>query len=264
MKESVPDYHAEIFSSAPEKSHVVFIFAFNEGSRLRDQLARFPENNLGSFDIMVGDDGSDDGCCDEMILRAHGVRGVVRLPTNQGLSANIKAGLDWLLNSSKYQSVIMMNGNNKDDPAAIGSFMEKLEEGYGYVQGSRFRPGGRRKNTPLVRHLAIRWIHAPLFSLASRRWMTDTTNGFRAFSRAFLEDERVHPFQEIFQQYELEQYLAWKALRLGYPCSEIPVARDYPEPDAGGKVQVVSKIAGGGAHWQMIKPLLAINLGWYE
>ncbi|MEM6823315.1 MAG: glycosyltransferase family 2 protein, partial [Verrucomicrobiota bacterium] len=159
---------------------------------------------------------------------------------------------------------IMMNGNNKDNPSSIPQFLNELEQGLDYVQGSRFISGGHQENTPLIRHFAIRMIHAPLFSLAAHRWMTDTTNGYRAFSRSFLQDARVHLFQEAFQAYEIEQYMAWKALRLGFECKEISVSRCYPPRNQQKSTASFSKIKPGSGYFLMIKPLLCLNLGLYK
>ena len=35
-----------------------------------------------------------------------------------------------------------IDGNGKDDVAAIADFVSRLEDGFDYVQGSRYRPGG--------------------------------------------------------------------------------------------------------------------------
>ena len=70
----------------------------------------------------------------------------------------------------------------------------KLKEGYDYVQGSRYLPGGLAENTPLERTIADRGIHAPLLSLAGRHWFTDTTNGFRAYSARYLSIRGCNPF----------------------------------------------------------------------
>ena len=43
------------------------------------------------------------------------------------------------------------------------------------------------ENTPLSRWIAIRLIHAPLCSLASGKWWTDSTQRFRGYSA----DQRV-------------------------------------------------------------------------
>lgn len=66
------------------------------------------------------------------------------------------------------------------------------------MQASRYLPGGVSENTPALRDLAIRWIHAPALSLASGFHWTDTTQGFRAYRRRVLLDPRVAPFRDLF------------------------------------------------------------------
>ena len=78
-----------------------------------------------------------------------------------------------------------------EDPDAIPRFIEAIEQGYAFVQASRFLAGGVAENTPKSRDLAIRFIHAPMLSLASGFHWTDTTQGFRAYSRAMLLDPRA-------------------------------------------------------------------------
>ena len=63
---------------------------------------------------------------------------------------------------SGYNSVITIDGNNKDDPKTIPAIIQKLNEGNDFVQVSRFIKNGKGVNTPLKRMLAIRLIHAPL------------------------------------------------------------------------------------------------------
>lgn len=231
--------------------HVVYIFAFNERPLLTQLLEQFPSPSERNFDLMLGDDGSTDGTAAADLVTKYGIRGVTRLRRNGGLSQNIKIALRWLP-SQDYQGVIFMNGNNRDGPAAIPEFIRKLDQGYGYVQGSRFVAGGRQVNTPWIRYLAIRLLHAPIFSLASLKWMTDTTNGFRAHSMAFLNDPRVDAFQPAFVKYEIEQYLGWKAIRLGYGATEIGVSRIYPVG------QFSSHIRPGCGWVSMFKPLVML------
>jgi hypothetical protein len=141
-----------------------------------------------------------------------------------------------------YEGVVVIDGNDKDDPAAIPSFIAAMDDGVDHVQGSRFIAGGRGINTPWSRLLAVTLIHAPLISLAARFRYTDTTNGFRAYSSRLLRDPRVAPFRELFSRYELHYYLAIRAARLGYRCRELPVTRAYP---ATGKVPTkISKVRG--------------------
>jgi len=252
----VPAYRPMEFQRAAH-DYVLYIFVYNERVLVEKLLERVARVTPRRFDIMFGDDGSTDGSSDRRFLERFGVRGVTRLERNGGLSANIKAALDWL-EHQPYKGVILINGNNRDNPATIPNFIEKLDQGYGYVQGSRFRRGGRHVNTPWIRYAAIRFVHAPLFSLSSGKWMTDTTNGYRAFSHAFLTDPRVSAFQPTFRKYEIEQYLACKAIRLGYRATEVPVERSYP---VGG---YTSHIKPGLGWVSMLSPLFGLLFRRYD
>jgi dolichol-phosphate mannosyltransferase len=111
----------------------------------------------------------------------------------------------------------------------VPRFVRALRDGAGYVQGSRFVPGGKAINTPLARWLGLRILHAPLIGMAAGYRYSDTTNGFRGYSRKFLTDPRVAAFRPVFTGYELHYYLAIAAGRLGYDVQEVPVTRAYPK-----------------------------------
>src|SRR6185503_18409851 len=82
---------------------------------------------------------------------------------------------------------------------------------------------------PLSRSVGVKLLHAPLISAAAGVRYTDTTNGFRAYSRKLLTDPRVQPLRDIFVGYELHYYLAIRAARLGFRVVETPVTRRYPK-----------------------------------
>lgn len=135
------------------------------------------------------------------------------------LSAQFRMAYAWCLREG-YDGVITVDGNGKDDQRAIPAFLDRLCAGFDYVQGSRYLPGGAGINTPPDRKLAGRLVHAPLLSLAARHRYTDTTNGFCAYSRAYLADPRVAPFRSVFNRYELLFYLT---LRPGQSWASGPV-----------------------------------------
>ena len=202
------------------------MFVINEGSRVLAQLDRM-ESALEHVDVIIADGGSTDGSMESGGLTSRGVS--VRL-VKKGpgtLGAQMRMVFDYALDGS-YEGIVVMDGNNKDDPEAIPRFVGALDDGVDHVQGSRFIPGGRAVNTPLGRHLGIRLVHAPLISRTAGFKYTDTTNGFRAYSRRFLLDPRVAPFRHVFNGYELHYYLAIRAGELGFQVREIPVARAYP------------------------------------
>jgi dolichol-phosphate mannosyltransferase len=222
----------------PRRSdYCLCVFVLNEGPRIRAQLERM--QLLGdAIDIVIADGGSTDGATAPEVLAAHGVQALLVKQGPGRLSAQMRMALAHALHHD-YRGVVVMDGNNKDDPSAVPAFVRLLEEGYDHVQGSRYLPGGRAVHTPWARHLGVRLLHAPLISLAGGFRYTDTTNGFRAYSRRLLLDARVAPFRAVFDRYELHYYLAIRAAELGFRVCETPVTRAYP---AKGKAP--TKIAG--------------------
>ena len=212
---------------AKNRRHALVIPVINEGERVRAQLMRIKEADL-PVDVIVADGGSTDGSLDPEFIKTAGVRTILTKTGPGKLSAQLRMAYAWCLREG-YQGIVTIDGNGKDGVEAVAGMVAKLEEGCDYIQGSRYLPGGTAGNTPLERTLANRFIHAPLLSLAGRRWFTDTTNGFRAYSAAYLLDPRVRPFRDIFQNYELLFYLTARAGQIGLKVGHIAVRRDYPK-----------------------------------
>ena len=212
---------------APKQSrYCVAVFCINEDGRLLAQLDRMRPLS-DQVDILIADGGSTDGSIAADELRPRGVRTLLVKEGPGKLGAQMRMALAYGLDQG-YEGVVVMDGNNKDDPAAITLFTRALGEGMDHVQGSRYMAGGTHENTPVSRHFAVRFIHAPLISRAAGFRYTDTTNGFRAYSRRMLLDPLVAPFRDVFVGYELHYYLAIRSARLGYRVGEIPVTRNYP------------------------------------
>jgi glycosyltransferase involved in cell wall biosynthesis len=221
----VPEFTAQEWGPRQAR-HCVCVFVVNEGPRIRAQLQRM-RPYAGRLDVVIADGGSTDSALAAEFLASCGVRALLTKRGPGGLSAQMRMALAYAVYRG-YEGAVVMDGNNKDDPAALPEFARLLEAGFDHVQGSRYVEGGRAVNTPLSRHLAVRWLHAPLISLAAGVRYSDTTNGFRAYSRRLLLDPRVAPFRDVFSGYELHYYLAIRAARLGFAVCETPVTRTYP------------------------------------
>jgi hypothetical protein len=173
------------------------------------------------------------------------------------LSAQLRCAYAFAMDQG-YRGVITIDGNDKDDPGAIPDFVKALELGIDFVQASRFISGGTAENTPKLRDIAIRWVHAPVLSLFSGFPWTDTTQGFRAYSQRLLLSPEIATFRDVFAGYELLAYLSYRAPRLGFRCIELPTSRIYPP----GKVP--TKISSFRGNLAILKVLFAACLGVYN
>ena len=235
----IPNYEVQLWLGR-QHSACIIIPVINEGERIQNLLARISALNLAATaDIIIVDGGSTDGSLALPFLHQHGVRGLL-LKTGPGrLSAQLRCAYAYTLEQG-YEQIVTIDGNDKDDPEAIPRFFQALQQGWDFVQASRFLSGGVAENTPKSRHFAIRCIHAPMLSLFSGFNWTDTTQGFRGYSRKLLLDPKIAIFRNVFQSYELLAYLSYRAPKLGYRCIELPTIRRYPKGEVPTKIHVIS------------------------
>ena len=202
----------------------------------------------------------DDGCTDRSVEVARGL-GASVLPMGRtvGVGAALRAGYKYALDKN-YDVAVVMAGNNKDSPEEIPVLLDPIADGRAdFVQGSRFLKGDANFGPmPLYRKLATR-VHPLLFSLAARHRVTESTNGFRALRTTMLRDPRIALDQPWLDEYELEPYLLFKAIRLGYGFAEVPVTKIYPPKKLG---QTKMKPITGW--WSILRPLFYLGLGLKE
>ena len=252
----VPEFNAfELYKK--NTKYCICIFIINEGDKFLTQLERMkPYHKI--IDIVIADGGSTDGSTELDILKKHGVNTLL-VKTGYGkLGSQMRMAFSWAL-ARGYEGVIAIDGNNKDSVEDIPNFIEKLNQGYDHIQGSRFIPGGKHLNTPISRLLGVKLLHAPLIRIASGFNYTDTTNGFRAYSKKLLKDKNVSIFRNIFSGYELHYYIAIRAAKLGFRCIEIPVTRSYPK-----KGKTPTKISPLKGNLTVILKLFQVVIGKYN
>jgi dolichol-phosphate mannosyltransferase len=236
----------------PSRQRILaFAPATNERGKIGAVVSKIPRGVVD--EVVIYDDGSDDGTSDE--ARAQGAT-VLRCDARGGVGRAIREGIHWG-RANGFGIMVVMAGNDKDDPAEIPLLVGPIQEdGLDFVQGSRYLPGGGFGNMPLYRCLATRYVHPLLFSLIVRRWVTDSTNGFRAFRLSLFDDPRMKIDQEWLDRYELEPYVFFQAIRLGYRVKEVPVHKVYPDWKKGyTKMQPIT------GWWSILRPLVYLGLG---
>ena len=233
--------------------YAIIIPVINEGERIQKELRELKKFSK-IVDIAIVDGGSTDNSVNDNFLKKMGV--VKKITSPLGQSIQYQHGFNWALKKG-YRGIITIDGNNKDDVSVLPNYIKALDDGFDYVQGSRFIKGGKHVNTPQERIFFNRFIISPLLSLTAGYWYTDTPNAFRAYSRKYLEHPKVKPFRKIFKRYELLFYLTVRANRLSLKTKEIPVTRKYPKDHVPTKIVGWKKLLD---MWNIFK----ISLGLYD
>jgi len=204
----------------------VVIPTYNEAKWIGLVLDRLPQDSR--FEAIVVDDGSDDGTADE--ARAHGAAVVLRWEENRGVGAAIRAG--WRCGIERGRPFLaLIGGDHQHEGSDLVPALETLLASQAdYVQGSRFRPGGRIIWSTRTRRVTMT-LYSALFSALARRKVTDGSNGFRLFRAEVLDDPAIDLDQDWLNGYSLEPYLLFKALRR-HRVVEVPVTvRFHGPPD---------------------------------
>ncbi len=230
---------------------VVIAPVLDEEAKIPLVVSRVPRDIVD--EVVVVDDGSTDRSAE--LSEAEGAR-VLRMGATIGVGAALRAAYVDAYDRG-FDILVTVAGNNKDCPEEIPLLLDPICEGRAdFVQGSRFL---KRDQTfgamPLYRRIATR-IHPLLFSLVAGRRLTESTNGFRAFHRRILEDDRIALDQPWLNEYELEPYIYLKTIRLGYRTVEVPVTKTYP-PKSVGQTKMKPLVGW----WSILRPLVFLGLG---
>jgi glycosyltransferase involved in cell wall biosynthesis len=164
--------------------------------------------------VLVVSDGSSDATA--RVARAAGVA-VVELPFNLGIGGALRTGFRFAVEHG-YQAAVQFDADGQHDPRAVATITAPLADGADLVIGSRFAEGGAPTyEVGRSRRLAMRGLERVVRLLVGRRF-TDTSSGFRAFSRRML----VY----FAQHYPVEYMDSVEALVLadnaGFDVREVP------------------------------------------
>ncbi len=228
--------------------------SYNEEQTISLSIQGMPTDLVDTF--LVVDDGSTDNT--RAVAEDSGAT-VLSHPENRGVGAAIRTGIDYAL-AHEFEIFVIVSGSGKTKATEIEQVVKPLLAGEAdIVKGSRYVKGGQALNMPAIRHLGTRG-YSLVFSVLAKKWITDASNGFRAFRLSLLEDHRLDLWQEWLDGYGLEPYFLFKALRLGYRVVEVPVTIEYPRDVSGPFTKMKAVIDW----WNVTAPLLWLVLGLRE
>jgi len=244
-------------NNADSLKEIAIIPVYNDTGNIAKVLAKFTDKIVDEICIVADCATKDE--LDEIGKAAAKIGTpvhIIRNRTRKGVGYAIREGIEYALGNG-YDVAVVIAGNNKDDPREIPRLLTPiLEEDYDYVQGSRFLPGGKRVRNPFLRGVFSR-IYPFIWTFLTNVRCTDVTNGFRAFKLSVFLDDRVNIWQSWLDGYQLEYYIHYKVLTLGYKTKEVPISKIYPYRHKGG----YSKISPLRDWWQIVGPLICLKLG---
>jgi dolichol-phosphate mannosyltransferase len=225
--------------------------ALNEAGKVGATISKVPEGVVDAI-LVVDDCSTDKTGAEASSLGAI----VIRHAQNRGVGAAIRTGI-YYARDHGYDVVVVAASDDQDIPAEIPRLLEPIEQGQAeFVQGSRYRRGGKRVHHPLSRTL-MTWVYSALFTVIVFRRVTDGTNGFRAFLTTTALSFPLE--QEWLNRYELEPYLYFRCLQKGVAI-EVPATKVYPLDRKVG----YTKMRPFRDWWRIFRPLLLVRLGFRQ
>lgn len=232
------------------KKVILIVPVFNEKERIGKVVEKAREAEAID-EICVVNDGSTDGS--DGVAKNLGAT-VLSHPQRTGIGAGIRTGIKYALGNN-FDIIVVCAGNDKDNPKEVERLLKPIvEDGYDYIQGSRYLEGGKWGNMPLHRIIGCP-LFALFYSILMGKKFTDVTNGFRAYTVQFVKDKRLDINQEWLNGYNLEYYLQYKAITLGYKIKEVPVSKIYPDKKTTKINNPLLSL------WIVLKPLILLKLG---
>lgn len=161
------------------KSVLVIIPAYNE----QDNIKRVVDNLIETYpeyDYVVVNDGSRD---DTKKICLQNNYNLLDLPVNLGLAGGFQAGMKYAYQKG-YDYAIQFDADGQHRPEYIKSILEKFEEGYNIVIGSRFL---MQKKDMSFRMLGNRLISL-VIHLTTGMKIKDPTSGMRMFDKTMIKE----------------------------------------------------------------------------
>jgi glycosyltransferase involved in cell wall biosynthesis len=209
-------------AAAPRHDHpLVIIPAWNEEDALPEVLRSLGEL-VPAADIVVVSDGSTDNT--GAVARAGGAD-VVELPYNLGIGGALRTGFRYAERKG-YQRAVQFDADGQHDATQIARMLAAIDDGADLAIGSRFASpiaggdgGPDDYQVGKLRGGAMGLLRFTVKRVTKQNF-TDTSSGFRAFSRPMLQY-----FADTYPSEFMESVEALlMAHRAGFTVVEVPVA----------------------------------------
>jgi dolichyl-phosphate beta-glucosyltransferase len=218
----------------------ILVPAFNESRRIGSTLEcllAWGQEHLEDFEVLVVDDGSDDGTAEAIRSRFGERVRVVQHPSRSGKGAAIRTGV----REARKPWVLFADADLSIPIEEFEKLWARAHESE-IVIGSKRAPGGELRYPPLRKFLG--GIGQSLIALFVVSGFHDTQCGFKLYrtdvARELTASQRINGFGFDFELLFLAKRLGWKTSEVAVRCGHV----------GGGTVRLSSyfRVLGEIAH----------------
>lgn len=182
----------------------------------------FPKITSWEMGILVADDSSTDGTIEivqKLIKQYPNVH--LLIGKKEGLGAAYVRAMDYAIHKLSADVVIEMDADLQHDPKKIPEFLKRIDEGYDFVNGTRYSDGGSiPKNWGLRRKFLSVFGNFFIRLVLMRFSIHDWTGGYRAIKKEVFVKEREKI--KKYTGYHFQVATLFNAVQDGYKVAEVP------------------------------------------
>jgi len=204
----------------------IIVPVFNERSTVGEAIRRVREVPLDiERDIIVVDDGSEDGTVDILHRLSDSTVRVVTHTDNRGKGAAVRRGIE----EARGDVIVVHDADLEYDPRDLVRMLRPFQEGQArVVYGSRFT--GEHRNM-----FFWHWIGNRFLSLVTNLMFNTTLSDMETCYKMF-DAELLRSFNLSANRFEFEPEVTATALRLGERIWEVPISYAGREMHEGKKI----------------------------
>lgn len=202
--------------------------AYNERENIEEFITIleeevFPLIKKHDMHILIADDNSPDGTGDV-------VRDLMKKYKNLGINQGEKKGLGaayvramgYAIEQEGADVVISIDTDLQHDPRSIPKFIQKIEDGYDVVIGTRYSGGGSMPaKWPFQRKLFSVTANLLMRAITGRFKVHDWTGGYRAIQKSVFLKEKESV--KKYRGYTFQVAFLYKAMLDHFSVGEVPI-----------------------------------------
>jgi glycosyltransferase involved in cell wall biosynthesis len=213
----------------------VVLITLNEAESVPKLMKEMP---LDLIDEVIFVDGhSTDGTCD--VIRSLGYPVYVQPTRGYG------EAFDFGISKTTGDIIILMDADGSHNPADIPQLLEKINEGYDFVLGSRYMDGSGSADDTFIRWFG-NWFFTKLTNFIWRMGVSDSLYLYTAVQRHVIE----HMERPKAKDFDYCVEFIIKAFKAGGKFAEVP---SFERLRSAGKPKTIAPIHGAKIFWAILR-----------